>query len=216
MHERKEQCLQAMARAGAVTVLRTAQPMYLREVAVALQEGGLPHLEITMTTPGALDLIRDLRASVEGLFLGAGTVLDAVTARMAILAGADFIVSPVFDRGMVEMCQTYGVAAIPGALTPTEILTAWSAGADVVKIFPGSLATPEYVRHVLEPLPQVRVMVSGRVTFENAADYLQAGALAVAVGTNVIPPEDIRERRFARITENARRLCTALRQANER
>src|SRR5689334_1061475 len=134
MYERKEQCMQAMASAGAVTELRTEQPVHLREVAIALREGGLPLFEITMTTPGALDIIRDLRASVESMFLGAGTVLDATTARMAILAGADFIVSRLFDRGMVEMCQKYSVVAVPGALTPTEIFTAWSAGADVVKI----------------------------------------------------------------------------------
>ncbi len=190
---------------GLVAIIRTTAPDDLVAVAATLGRAGVPLVEITMTVPDALDVIREAsRALGDNAAIGAGTVLDAVTARLAILAGAAFIVAPTFDAEVAQTCRMFDRAYIPGALTPTEILTAWRAGATAVKVFPGRVATPAYFRDVLAPLPQVRLVPTGNVDLVTAPDYIAAGALAVGVGKALVelvpgqPPD------LPRISANAR------------
>ena len=162
-------------------------------------------VEITMTVPDALDIIASVSKQLgDEVFIGAGTVLDATTARMAMLAGASFIVGPCFDRETVEICKLYETAVMPGCITPTEIVTAWKAGADVVKIFPGRVGTPGYFQDLKGPLPQIRMMPTGNVDLKTAPEYIKAGAVAVGVGKALVDVEAVKARKFDVITENAR------------
>ena len=149
---------------GVVAVLRADSSKELIDVSQALRDGGVVTLEMTMTTPGALKVIEDAAAKMKDSIIGAGSVLDPETARAAILAGAEYIVGPTFHPGVVEMAKRYGKLVMPGAFTPTEILTAWQAGADIVKVFPASVGGPAYFKDVKGPLPQVRLMPTGGST----------------------------------------------------
>ena len=163
-------------------------------------------IEITMTVPVDLDIFASAsKALADIAFIGAGTVLDAITARMAILAGESFVVGPCFNADTVAICKRYDTAVIPGCLTPTEIVNAWQAGADVVKIFPGRIGTPEYFQDIKGPLPQVRMMPTGNVDLVTTPRYIKAGAVAVGVGKALVDPAALKARQFATITENA---CT--------
>lgn len=179
----KEQCLRAIEESGVVAVIRANSADELMQITTALNKGGVKALEITMTSPGALETIR---AAVNELgdqaIIGVGSVLDAETARMAILAGAQFVVSPVFKPEIVEMCRRYSKACIPGGFTPTEILAAWEAGADVVKIFPATKLGPGYIKDLKGPLPQIKVTPTGGVNLQNTPDFIRAGAAFVGVG----------------------------------
>jgi 2-dehydro-3-deoxyphosphogluconate aldolase/(4S)-4-hydroxy-2-oxoglutarate aldolase len=152
----------------------------------------------------------------KGLRLGAGTVLDPETARQVILAGASFIVAPTLHLGVIEMCHRYDVAAMPGCFTPTEILTAWQAGADVVKVFPATALGPQFFKDIRGPLPQIKMMPTGGVSLANAGDWITAGAVAVGVGTALLDPKAIAESRFDVITGNARTVVDAVRAARDR
>jgi 2-dehydro-3-deoxyphosphogluconate aldolase/(4S)-4-hydroxy-2-oxoglutarate aldolase len=197
-------------------VLRLDEPASLPGVIEALAKGGVRAIEVTLTTPGALEALAEHRATASDLVLGAGTVLDVMSARMAIAAGARFVVSPVFDRALVEMCHRYDVPAMPGAYTPTEILTAREAGADLIKLFPAGGLGPGYLRDLRGPMPGLRLVPTGGVTVENAAAFLQAGAVAVGVGGDLIERAAVAHGDWARVTERARRLQTAVRAARER
>jgi 2-dehydro-3-deoxyphosphogluconate aldolase/(4S)-4-hydroxy-2-oxoglutarate aldolase len=199
---------------GAVAVLRLPDPARVEAVVGALAAGGIRAIELTMTMRGALDALATLAASEDGVLIGAGSVLDAETARMTIVAGARFVVAPVFSPSLVEMCHRYDVAAIPGALTPTEILAAWQAGADLVKVFPAS--GPDYLKNLRGPLPQVRLMPTGGVSAENVGAYLAAGAVAVGVGGALVDKNAIARGDLAALTQEARRLVEAIRLARER
>ena len=159
------------------------EPDRLRAVIDALAAGGLRALEVTMTVPGAIELIAQIAPTLPpGFLFGAGTVLDADTASRAIDAGARFIVSPVFRTAVIDACHRRDVPAMPGCFTPTEILDAWDAGADIVKVFPATTLGPGYLKDVRAPLPQVKLMPTGGVTIDNAGDWIRAGAVAVGVG----------------------------------
>jgi 2-dehydro-3-deoxyphosphogluconate aldolase/(4S)-4-hydroxy-2-oxoglutarate aldolase len=147
------------------------------------------------------------------LLVGAGTVLDVATARLVILAGARFVVAPTFRRAVVEMCRRYDVIAMPGAYTPTEVVTAWEAGADLVKVFPAGGLGPSYLKDLLAPLPQLRLVPTGGVGADNVAAFLAAGAVAVGVGGNLVEREAVERSDYARITEQARRITRAVRAA---
>jgi 2-dehydro-3-deoxyphosphogluconate aldolase/(4S)-4-hydroxy-2-oxoglutarate aldolase len=201
--------IRAIEAARAIAVVRLDDSRRLGPVVDALVAGGLRAVEVTMTTPGALDALATLAAR-DSLLLGAGSVLDAETARLAILEGARFIVAPAFSAALVEMCHRYDVAAMPGALTPTEILTAWQAGADLVKVYPAGRFGPAYLKDLRGPLPQVRLVPTGGVSAENAAAYLQAGAVAVGVGGALL--DGAARGDYARVTDAARRLREALRE----
>jgi len=194
-----------------IAVVRLETSAQLLEVARAIKTGGIEVIEFTMTTPGALSMIEETARSLgDDVVLGAGTVLDAETARLAILAGARFLVSPTLSRETVETCHRYDAVSIPGALTPTEILTAWESGADLVKVFPARLGGPKYISDLLAPLPQLRLVPTGGVGPANAGEFIQAGAKAVAVGGALVSAQVVAERDFALLTERARQLVAAV------
>jgi 2-dehydro-3-deoxyphosphogluconate aldolase / (4S)-4-hydroxy-2-oxoglutarate aldolase len=208
--------LRAVESTGVVAVIRLKEPDKLRAVVDALLEGGVQALEVTMTVPGAVGLIESLARDLPGDFqLGAGTVLDAETARQVILAGARFVVAPVLDVPTIELCHRYDVAALPGCFTPTEILRAWGAGADIVKVFPATALGPGFFKDVRGPLPQVRMMPTGGVSLTNAGEWIKAGAFAVGVGTAMLDAKAIAARDFATITRNARTIVDGVRQARD-
>ena len=191
---------------GVVAVIRLRDPGKLRAVVDAIVAGGVRALEVTMTVPGAVELIRGLAPTLpEGFLLGAGTVIDAETARAVIDAGAQFVISPVFKREVIVACHERGVPVAPGCFTPTEILEAHEAGADIVKLFPATTLGPQYIKDVRAPLPQVKLMPTGGVSPENAGDWIRAGAVAVAAGSSLLDAAAIESGRFDVITANARR-----------
>ena len=191
---------------GIVAVIRLRDPAKLRAVVDAIVAGGVQALEVTMTVPGAVELIRGLAPTLpEGFLLGAGTVIDAPTAHAVIDAGAQFVISPVFRRAVIDACHARGVPAAPGCFTPTEILEAHDAGADIVKVFPATTLGPQYIKDVRAPLPQVRLMPTGGVTPDNAGDWIRAGAVAVAAGSSLLDSAAIESGRYDVITANARR-----------
>jgi 2-dehydro-3-deoxyphosphogluconate aldolase/(4S)-4-hydroxy-2-oxoglutarate aldolase len=199
---------------GVVAVIRLTDASQLRAVAEALLAGGIRALEVTMTVPRAVPLIEELSARLPaGVLVGAGTVLDVETARQVIRAGARFVVGPVFRRDVIEMCHRYDTAVVPGCFTPTEILSAWEAGADIVKVFPATALGPGFFKDVRGPLPQVRLMPTGGVTRENAGDWIRAGAVAIGVGTALVDKKAVAERRYDDITASARHFVEAVRVA---
>lgn len=207
MSNSRVETIQAIEACGVVAVIRMRESDKLRAVADALAEGGVRALEVTMTVPRAIELIGQLAPTLpKGFLIGAGTVLDPETARLAILAGAQFVVGPVFRPEVIAMCHRYDIAAMPGCFTPTEILAAWEAGADVVKVFPATALGPRYFRDVHGPLPQVKLMPTGGVSLDNAGDWIKAGAVAVGVGTALLDAKAIAAGNYAAITANARRI----------
>ena len=198
---------QAIESMGVVAVIRMKDPAKLRAVVDALAEGGVRALEVTMTVPNAVNLIRELAPTMpEGFLLGAGTVIDPDTARAVIDAGARFVVGPVFRPDVIRACHERDVPAMPGCFSPTEILTAHEAGADIVKVFPATMLGPQFIKDVRAPLPQVKLMPTGGVTLDNAGDWIRAGAVAVGVGSALVDTKAIDAGRFEIITANARRV----------
>lgn len=210
----KENILRVIIDCGVVAVVRVGSAREALEVCPAIARGGVKPVEVTMTVPNAIDVIKEFKSTVKDeVLVGAGTVLDPETARAAILAGVDYIVTPTLNLKVIEMCHRYGIVVIPGAFTPTEILTAWEAGADIVKVFPAGVAGPQYLRDIKGPLPQVRLLPTGGVTLENTPDFIKAGAVAVAVGTALVDKKLVAEKKFDLITERARQFVEAVRKA---
>jgi 2-dehydro-3-deoxyphosphogluconate aldolase/(4S)-4-hydroxy-2-oxoglutarate aldolase len=204
----------AIEASGVVAVIRLHDGGVAHGLARALADGGVTALELTMTVPGAVSIIEQLsRTLPPNVLIGAGTVLDAETARNVILAGARFVVSPVFRPEVITLCHRYDVAAIPGCFTPTEILAAWETGANVVKVFPATALGPSFFKDVRGPLPQVKLMPTGGVTRENAGDWIRAGACAIGVGTALVDPAAVAERRFDDIVAAARLFIRAVSEA---
>src|SRR5579875_560705 len=175
--------------------------------------GGVDVLEITMTVPGAVRLLGRLTHDRPDLLLGAGTVLDPETARQCILEGAQFIVSPALNLGTIELCHRYSIAVLPGALTPTEVVTAWQAGADVIKVFPANaMGGAPYLRALKAPLPHVEMIPTGGISLTTAADFLQAGAIALGVGADLVDTKAIAAGEAYRITEKARQYLQIVRE----
>jgi 2-dehydro-3-deoxyphosphogluconate aldolase/(4S)-4-hydroxy-2-oxoglutarate aldolase len=212
--QRRQQTVDQIERCGVVAVIRLQDPDRLKSVIDALRAGGVTALEVTMTVPRAIQLIEAIAPSLpDGVVIGAGTILDAETARAAILAGARFIVGPVFNRAVIEVCHRYDVAVMPGCFTPTEILAAWEAGADVVKVFPATALGPSYFKDIRGPMPQLRLMPTGGVSLENTADWITAGAVAVGVGTALVDGKAVAAGDYAAITARATRFVDAVRRA---
>ena len=208
----KADVLNSLRSIGLVPVLRAESEEQALALASAIAAGGVTVLEVTMTVPGAIRVMRRLAEDRPDILIGAGTVLDPETARMCILEGAQFVVSPALNVKTIEMCHRYGVAVLPGALTPTEIVTAWEAGADVVKIFPASaLGGAKYLKSVKAPLPQVEMIPTGGVSQATAAEFLEAGAFALGVGADLVNLKAIAEGRAEEITENARKYLAIVR-----
>jgi 2-dehydro-3-deoxyphosphogluconate aldolase/(4S)-4-hydroxy-2-oxoglutarate aldolase len=184
----------------------------LVDVVEALAAGGVTVAEVTFTVPGALDVIRAARQRLgDRVLLGAGTVLDPETARAAFLAGAEFIVSPAVNTEVIKLCRRYDKLVMPGAFTPTEVLTAWEAGADVVKVFPADVVGPAFFKALRGPLPQVKLMPTGGVDLNTAAEFLKAGAVCLGVGGQLVDPAAVAAGDFARITDTARKYAEIVR-----
>ena len=212
-----ESTLAAVERVGVVAVIRIADPSRLNDVVGALVEAGVRVMEVTMTVPGAVELIRKTAPTLPaGFVLGAGTVVDADTATRVIDAGAAFIVSPVFRRAVVDVAVARDVLVIPGCLSPTEVLDAWDAGAGLIKIFPATSMGPGYLKDLHGPLPHVKLMPTGGVTVDNAGDWIRAGAVAVGVGTSLLDSAAIAEGRYDVIVEKGKRIVENVRLAREK
>lgn len=189
---------------GIVAVVRFPEPEPLVDVVRALADGGVTVAEVTFTVPNATEVIRAAKKALgDRVLLGAGTVLDPETARAAFLAGAEFLVSPTVNVDVIRMCRRYDKLVMPGAFTPTEILTAWEAGADIVKVFPADVLGPTFFRAVRAPLPQVRLMPTGGVDLKTAADFLNAGAVCLGVGGQLVDAKLIAAGKFAELTARA-------------
>jgi 2-dehydro-3-deoxyphosphogluconate aldolase/(4S)-4-hydroxy-2-oxoglutarate aldolase len=211
-----ESSLRRVLDSGIVAVVRTPESDQLVEVARALADGGVEVVEITMSVPNALDVLRQVRQALgDRLLLGAGTVLDAETARAVLLAGAEFIVAPTLNLDVIRLCRRYDKLAIPGAFTPTEILTAWEAGADIVKVFPADVVGPAFFKALRGPLPQIRLMPTGGVDLSTAADFLKAGACCLGIGGQLVEPKAVAERNFDRIRSLARQYVSIVQQTRE-
>lgn len=208
--------IQQIESLGVVAVIRMNEPDRLRAVVDALAAGGVHVLEVTMTVPRAVDLIREIASTLPGGFLlGAGTVVDAATTTRVIDAGAQFVVSPVFRPAVIDAAHERDVPAMPGCMTPTEILAAWDAGADVVKVFPATGLGPGFLKDVRGPLPHVKLMPTGGVTLANAGDWIRAGAVAVGVGTALLDASAIASGNYQVLTANARRIIDNVQAARE-
>ena len=209
----KEAQLRQVLDCGIVAVVRSQDSRQLVDVVRALAEGGVTVAEITMTVPGALDIIRQVRQALgDQVLLGAGTILDPESARAALFAGAEYIVSPTVNLDVIKLCQRYDKLVMPGAFTPTEILTAWEAGADIVKVFHADVVGPAFFKALRGPLPQIRLMPTGGVDLNTAAAFLKAGACCLGVGGQLVEPEAVAQRDFARIRELAKQYVAIVKQ----
>jgi len=209
----KEHDLKRVLNCGIVAVVRSPDGHQLVDVAKALADGGVDVVEITMTVPNALDAVRQVQQALgDRLLLGAGTILDAETARAALLAGAEYLVAPTLNLDVIRLCRRYDKLVMPGAFTPTEILTAWEAGADIVKVFPADVVGPEFFKAVRAPLPQIKLMPTGGVDLKTAGDFLKAGACCLGVGSQLVEPKAVAERNFDRIRDLARQYVAIVKQ----
>jgi 2-dehydro-3-deoxyphosphogluconate aldolase/(4S)-4-hydroxy-2-oxoglutarate aldolase len=209
--------LRRLGDTGVVPVVRAASAEEALAVVEAIRAGGIDVIELTMTVPGAVEVIRELaRRYGDEVLLGAGTVLDAETARACLLAGARFVVSPIVDAGTIACCRTYGVPAMAGALTPTEVVQAWRAGASVVKVFPCSaVGGASYIKALKAPLPQIELMPTGGVSVDNVVEFVRAGSFAVGAGADLVDLARIRAGEPGAVTEKARRYVAAVKAARE-
>lgn len=214
----KEELRKRVEEVGIVPVIRTSSAEDARFAVEEVARGGIPIIEVTMTVPGAIEVIREIVKNVPDVILGAGTVLDTATARECIKAGAQFISNPALDLPTVQfVAENPNVAMMSGALTPTEILAAWKAGSDFVKIFPCSaIGGDNYIRTLRRPFPEIPLIAGGGVTQQNAAHYLLAGAAALSVGKELIPRESMLLHKPDRIRELTRRFAGIVRSARAR
>ena len=211
----RTQVIKTIEETGLVPVVRAASADEAMRVIDAIKEGGVSVLEITMTVPGAVKVIEEVVARYGSeVTVGAGTVLDPETARACILAGAQFVVSPSLNLDTIALCRRYSVPVMPGALTPTEVVTAWTAGADFVKIFPcGSVGGASYIKNLKGPLPHIKMIPTGGVSMSNAADFIKAGSSAVGVGTDLVDVKAIRAGEAHVVVERAKQFTEIIRQA---
>jgi 2-dehydro-3-deoxyphosphogluconate aldolase/(4S)-4-hydroxy-2-oxoglutarate aldolase len=211
----KREVFNRMMSEGLVPVIRVTSASEAIDVADAIKEGGVTLIEITMSVPGAIDVIKELTQKYKDeIIMGAGTILDPETGRAALLAGAQFIVSPILNLDLIHLAHRYSAVVIPGTMTPTEILTAWNAGADMVKVFPAAqLGGPEYIKAIRGPLPQVLLVPTGGVNLQNAGAFIKAGATALGVGGELVDKKAIKEKKFHVITENTRAFLKTIREA---
>ncbi|MDQ3753457.1 MAG: bifunctional 2-keto-4-hydroxyglutarate aldolase/2-keto-3-deoxy-6-phosphogluconate aldolase [Acidobacteriota bacterium] len=211
----KSDVLQRIREIGIVPIVRASSGDEAMAVIEAIRAGGINVLEITMTIPGAIKVIEQVVGRYgDDVLVGAGTVLDAQTARACILAGAQFVVSPALNLATIELCRRYSVTVCPGALTPTEVVTAWQAGADVVKIFPCSaMGGASYLKALKAPLPQIELIPTGGVSLQTVAEFINAGAFAFGVGSDLVDTQAIRAGQPEKVTNAARAYVAAVQAA---
>ena len=212
----REANLQRVLNTGIVSIIRAKSGEQLVNVAKALYEGGIDVIEVTFTVPGVLDIIAAVKKELgDRILLGAGTVLDTETARAAILAGAEFIVTPTVNPDVIKLCNRYSKVIMPGGFTPTEILTAWDAGADIVKVFPADIGGPSLLKAIAGPLPQVRLLPTGGVTLETLPSFIKAGACAVGLGSALVEAKAVETGDMARIRSLAEQYVSLLKKSRE-
>jgi 2-dehydro-3-deoxyphosphogluconate aldolase/(4S)-4-hydroxy-2-oxoglutarate aldolase len=200
----RDEKLRLIQETGIIAILRAKSSAQLIAAADAIWQGGVKVIEVTMTTPGALDVIKEAtRRYGDDVLFGAGSVLDAETARAVMLAGAGFVVAPTLKPSVIEMCVRYSIPVIPGCFTPTEMLTAWELGADMVKLFPAEIGGPALVKAILAPLPQLKIVPVGGVDLKTAADFIRAGAVALGVGSSLVNQKLIEASDMAELTRRA-------------
>ena len=210
----RDEVLTRIIECGVVAVIRMKDSGRLLKVIEAVRGGGVKCIEITMTVPGAIEVIRSLSAAVPpDVLIGAGTVVDEATAEIVIDAGAKFVVGPVLNLDIVALCRKREVAVMPGCYTPTEIFSAWTAGADIVKVFPATSLGPKYFKDLRGPFPDIRLMPTGGVTIGNVGEWIKAGACAVGIGSDLLDKKAIEEERYEVLTERAARMVQNVRQA---
>jgi 2-dehydro-3-deoxyphosphogluconate aldolase/(4S)-4-hydroxy-2-oxoglutarate aldolase len=210
----KQAVIERLTATGVIPVIRAQSADEAAAAIAAIQKGGISVLEITMTVPGAVELIRDVARRAADALVGAGTVLDPAAARACIDAGARFVVSPALNVATIETCREAGIAVLPGALTPTEVVTAWNAGADLVKVFPANaLGGASYIRSLKAPLPQIALVPTGGVNLQTAKDFIKAGAAALGVGADLVDLQAVRRGETELITERARQFLALVREA---
>jgi 2-dehydro-3-deoxyphosphogluconate aldolase / (4S)-4-hydroxy-2-oxoglutarate aldolase len=207
---KKDAILSKIKSEKVVALIRADSPDGLLDCAKALAEGGLTSIELTMTTPGAIRMLEKASAELPDFLFGLGTVLDAETARVGILAGAKFIVTPALRPDVITLCRRYSVPIFCGAFTPTEILNAWEAGADAAKVFPAEFFGPSYIKSVKAPLPHVDLVPTGGVNADNVGDFLKAGATATAAGSSLVEARALKEKNWAAITAKAKAFVAAV------
>jgi 2-dehydro-3-deoxyphosphogluconate aldolase/(4S)-4-hydroxy-2-oxoglutarate aldolase len=199
---------------GVVAVIRMKDTRRLLKVIQAVGAGGVKSIEITMTVPGAIDIIRQLAPSVPGdVLIGAGTVVDRETANKVIDAGAKFVVGPILNLEIIRLCGERNTVVMPGCFSPTEIYTAWTAGADIVKVFPATSLGPKYFKDIRGPFPDIRLMPTGGVTIDNVGEWIAAGAVAVGIGSDLLDKKAIDEERYEVLTERAKRMVENFKKA---
>ena len=193
-----------------VAIIRAKEGGLLLEAVRALKKGGIECIEVTMTTPGALKILEEVRSKIDDILFGAGTVLDPETARQAILCGAQFIVTPSLNLDVIRLCHRYDIPIIPGAFTPTEILNAWENGAECVKIFPASTGGPEYIKAIKGPFPQIKICPTGGVSLDNMKAFLKAGASCLGVGGRLVDANLIKNQKWDDLTSIAKEYVAQL------
>ncbi len=213
----KQAAIRQIVETGVIPVIRAASAEKAMRAIDAIKAGGVSTMEITMTVPGAVKVMEEVaRRYGSEVLVGAGTVLDAETARICILAGAQFVISPALNLETIALCKRYGVVAMPGALTPTEVVQAWTAGADFVKVFPaGALGGANYIKSLKAPFPQIEIVPTGGVSLKTAADFIRAGASALGIGADLVDLEALKEGKSNLITERARQYVEIVRNARQ-
>ncbi len=212
----KAQVLERIRATGLIPVIRARSADEASRAVDAIQAGGVGVLEITMTVPGAVELIREVAGRAKDAVVGAGTVLDPETARACIGAGAQFVVSPALNPATITACRDAGIAVIPGALSPTEVVAAWNAGADLVKVFPaGAVGGPSYIKALKAPLPQIDLVPTGGVNLKTAGDFIRAGAAALGVGSDLVDLAALRRGEASVLSERARQFVEIVRDARQ-
>lgn len=207
----KQKILERMVHPGVVAVIRADSSAQLMDVAKALEAGGVTAMEVTMTTPNAIDVIRAVRAEMgDRVLMGVGTVLDTETCRAALLAGAQFVVTPVMKPDVIQLCNRYSVPIVAGAYTPTEALAAHEAGADFIKISPADGLGPGYIKALKAPLPQLQIIPTGGVDIHTAGDFIRAGCAAVAAGGSLVSKEVLKSGDWAKLSDTARAFVKAV------
>jgi len=212
----REQALQKVLDGGIVSIIRAQSGEQLVDVAKALYEGGIDVIEVTFTVPGVLDIISAVKRELgDRILLGAGTVLDTETARAAILAGAEFIVTPTVNPDVIRLCNRYSKVIMPGGFTPTEVLTAWEAGADIVKVFPADVGGPSFLKAIHGPMPHIRLLPTGGVDLETLPAFVKAGACAVGLGSALVEKQAVESGDMNRIRTLAEQYVALVKQTRD-
>jgi 2-dehydro-3-deoxyphosphogluconate aldolase/(4S)-4-hydroxy-2-oxoglutarate aldolase len=212
----KLEILDRILNPGIVAIIRADSSEQLIDAAAALYEGGVTGMEVTMTTPNALQVITDVHKKFgDKILIGVGSVLDPETARLAILAGAEFVVTPITRPEVIRLCNRYSIPIASGAFTPTECMTAHESGADIVKLFPADQVGPTYIKNILAPMPMLRIVPTGGVTVDTAASFIKAGCVALAAGSSLVSKEVLKSRDWKKLSDTAAAFVAAVRAARQ-